>query len=464
MSVILFILMFIVVFGHGVIYALTMPPWDVSDEEQHLDYALTIRDDLSLPRLHDYVHPRIIQSAHATDRWAAYHMTGRPSGDTAATMGLEGLSYEAYQPPLYYLLITPTTLVRTQSIVTTLRLARLLGPIILAIFAAIAWGLTTHWFPELGPLAGFAAGMLAGTIPVAGASAGRVNNDLLAATLIAAGVLQATRLVERPGARRALVAGLIGAAAILTKAHGALLLPIFAVGLVLIAVHRANPSGDHLVKMYNEIRDNLRTYAVYSGLALGPGVVAGMAWAAWTYHLYGVWQGSDAFLRVIRPFKPVSTKTWVELILLNTWESYTGPFNREWLKVGCLMLVAVLALIALRGLLRRPIPTAGLWFTGVLSLGLLVILWIGNQQGLVPPQGRILLPVFPPLAALVTGGWFRIVASPKLSLKTPLPASGEGYVRVGGEGRYLALSLLPTMLAVAASAIYLFGWFIPYFG
>src|SRR5579875_3070237 len=73
MSVILFILMFIVVFGHGVIYALTMPPWDVSDEEQHLDYALTIRDDLSLPRLHDYVHPRIIQSAHATDRWAAYH-------------------------------------------------------------------------------------------------------------------------------------------------------------------------------------------------------------------------------------------------------------------------------------------------------------------------------------------------------------------------------------------------------
>lgn len=456
--------MLLLVFGHGLIYALAMPPWDVSDEEQHLDYALTIRDSFSLPNIHDYVHPQIIESAHATDRWAAYHMMGRPSGNTAATMGLEGLSYEAYQPPLYYLLVTPLTLVRSHDILFTLTLSRLLGPLILAIFAAIAWGLAVFWFPGSSPLAGFAAGLLAGTIPVAGAAAGRVNNDLLAATLIALGVLQATRFVERPGYRRALVAGLIGAAAILTKAHGALLLPIFAVAIALLVVRMAGESGVRsITAVLQEVRSSLRTYASYGLLSLSPGVVAGAAWAVWTRHLYGVWEGSNAFLQIIRPFKPVAAKTWIELILLNTWESYTGPFNREWLKVACLLLVAVLALIALRGILRRPVPVVGLWLTGVLGIGLLAILWIGNQQGLVPPQGRILLPIFPALAALVTGGWFRVVGSHETpgNVTSPTPVLGEGAWR---EREKTILCLLPALLGLAASAIYLFGWFIPYFG
>lgn len=446
-----------VAFLHGLVYVVALPPWDVIDEEQHLAYALTLWTNHDIPKITAYMPQKILDSAEATDRWAAYHMGGRPESSDVHKIGLEGLRYEDYQPPLYYALLAPITGLADGHVLRALYLARLVGPFLLAALAAVAWLLAAAWFPNSGLVVPAAAGLITASIPTAAAAAGRVNNDLLLALLLAAGLLAATRFVARPSPRAALWMGLVAAAAILTKEDGLLLLPVNAVALGLVWWRgRSLISSPSPAAAPSGARGEGSSFGSPSPahwerglggeelLALSPGIVAGLLVTWWTYHTYGVLQGTSAFLRMTRPFPAQSPERFVRLILLNTWESYTNSAHELPLRLACLAGVVGIALVALIGLRRRKgagerLPVSGLVLAGVLGLGLLATLWLGNRWGLVPPQGRLIIAIFPVLGALIAGGW-----------EYALRATSRG-------------PLVPTALAWLATLLYTVVWFIPYY-
>ncbi len=111
---------------HALLYVVTVPTWDLFDEEQHLSYALYLIDDGAIPHVNDPVQPRILESAVATDRWSTLRI-GRPVAPELNEFGLEGWSYEGYHPPLYYSLIAPLTLLSGNDAWRELYAARLLG-------------------------------------------------------------------------------------------------------------------------------------------------------------------------------------------------------------------------------------------------------------------------------------------------------------------------------------------------
>ncbi|MBA2451814.1 MAG: glycosyltransferase family 39 protein [Chloroflexia bacterium] len=376
---------------HGAFYAVAIPPWDLFDEEQHLDYALTLRDERRIPSLAETVRLSIVQSAVDTDRWTVFQI-GRPPSTEPEEMGLEGRSFEGYQPPLYYMAIAPLTLPAGDSALPALYMARSFGVLLLVIFSATAWALARRWFPERRVWTPFSAAVMTGAVPAAAEAAGRVNNDLMSATLIGVGLLATLRLIDRPDMRNGAVAGLVAAAAILTKSPGLLALGVVAVGLGLVWRRgRLTP-----------------TVAV---AAIGPGAAAFLLWTAFIYERYGVLTGTSAFLDLVVPFDPLPVSEFFIRVWLNGWSSYWGAYDGGWLRV--LIGVAGLGVIgvATYGLSRGDalrFPYDGVVFTGALGIGLLAVLWVGNTSGLVHPHGRIMLPVYPALAALTAGGWARL--------------------------------------------------------
>ncbi len=382
---------------HGAFYAVAIPPWDLFDEEQHLDYALKLRDELRIPRLDESVEPAVIQSAVDTDRWSVFQI-GRPSSTDPKEMGLEGRSFEGYQPPLYYAAIAPLTLPAGDRALPALYLARSMGVGLLGVFAATAWALARRWFSGGNIWVPFSAALIAGAIPAAAEAAGRVNNDLLVATLISVGLLATLRLVDRPGTRKALLAGLIVAAAIVSKAPGLVALGVLVAGLGLIRRHR-------------------RLTPAIAIAAAAPGIAVLALWTLFIYTRYGVLSGTSAFLDMVVPFDPLPASEFLIRVWLNGWSSYWGAYDGGWLRISigiigaAIVAVAVIGLVFRRGDDSRNMPGRQyetLMLSGLLGIGLIAVLWVGNTSSMVHPHGRIMLPAYPALAAMSCGGWARL--------------------------------------------------------
>src|SRR3954454_24782554 len=75
------------------------PVWTLVDEAQHFDYIQAIADDGHLPVITDLVSPEV----EAIDE----NVYPAPPKRDRAKRGLAGRSYEAQQPPLYYVLAVP---------------------------------------------------------------------------------------------------------------------------------------------------------------------------------------------------------------------------------------------------------------------------------------------------------------------------------------------------------------------
>src|SRR5436305_1373817 len=86
---------------HGLMYALWLPPWDLVDEEQHFDYITLVATQGRAPVVgQDYLSPGVVAAIIQTDRWSTYHWS-RPASAQPQEWGLEGYSYEGNQPPLF---------------------------------------------------------------------------------------------------------------------------------------------------------------------------------------------------------------------------------------------------------------------------------------------------------------------------------------------------------------------------
>jgi hypothetical protein len=396
---------------HGLLYVVAIPPWDLFDEEQHFSYILTMREELRIPRLDDLIQPEIIASAEETDRWSAFRI-GRPTSLEPTEMGLEGLSYEGYQPPLYYAVSAGANPLGFGGTLTQLYLARALGAVLLAGVAWVTWQLARLWFPGAGPLAWAGAALLAVGIPSMAGAAGRVNNDLLVALLLSGTLLAVVQFLRRPTARWALVLGLVAAAAVLTKTTG--LLALLLAGAVTIPLVRRHGSG-------------LASVA----LALGPGVAIVSLLALFTRWRYGVWNGSDAFLVLITPFEPLGPREFLTQLWFNAWSSYWGAYDGGWWRIAAGLLLALAVAAGLLSLWKRRSAYMPLMLTGLLVAGLLAGLWSADQSGLAHPHGRMLLPAFPPVAALVAGGLTQRFGTVALALAVAAELGMSGAYFVG---------------------------------
>jgi hypothetical protein len=407
----------LVAFFHGVFYVMMIPPWDLYDEGTHLAYALVLRDERRIPHLEEITRNDVVASEIETDRWGSFRI-GKPDLSSIEAMGLGGRLYQGYQPPLYYVTVIPASFLG-RDVLEAMYTVRMMGPFLLAALVAITWALARLWSPCSHSMVPAVAALSIAVTPAAGGAAGRVNNDLMAATLIAAGFLASTLLLRRPSVQRAAVLGVITAAAILTKSHGIILLPIVVLGLFFLW------------------RRNQLTAAL-SAAALLPGLLAFIAWSAWIYERYGTLTGTGAFLSFAQPFEPLSSWDFVRAVVLHSWSSYWATYDGGMFEVlAGIGLLAIIAIGLISVLRRGSIAIEELALSGAAGILMLAILWYGNTSGLVYPQGRIVLPLMPVIVALVSTGW------------DLLPGRGTVWIVAA--------------YAVSMSIGFILFWFIPFF-
>ena len=104
------------------------PLWTLVDEGAHFDYVQSIGDDGRLPVITDLVSPQVEAIAE--------HVYPAQPRKNRADIGLGGRSYEAQQPPLYYLLAVPAFAAGGSDYKTKARVVRAFD--VLFLLAAIA--------------------------------------------------------------------------------------------------------------------------------------------------------------------------------------------------------------------------------------------------------------------------------------------------------------------------------------
>ena len=265
----------------GGIWAAVLPPWDLNDEQQHMDYVQKISVTGSLPILGDSrLSPGITESIAATDRWTHLHLK-RPSSMDPSTWGLEGQSYQSYQPPLYYLvLVAPFRLMPADSLFTMYGL-RLITVFLAALSALVLYLVLveiTNGRRDLSLLGSIALIL----VPERAQATSRVNNDVMTELF---GTLALLLIVWQWKSgltwRRSFAIGLVVGLALLSKSSAVVL-----VVLMVFAFLKPSTDGPFRYRMHH-LATQLLVVVVVSGWQIGRNVV-----------LYGDPTGSAAFLRL----------------------------------------------------------------------------------------------------------------------------------------------------------------------
>jgi hypothetical protein len=220
-------LLMLLAFFHGALYAAFLPPWGLIDEAQHLHYIQYIAEQQALPVAGEvYLSDEIVASLFATRRWETFHWTPPTAADPQA-MGLEGHSYEAYQPPLFYLLMAPVYLVLPDAMLVKVYALR--GVVVLLSLVTV-WATyrTAQTLLPRVPAFPFWAGLLLVAIPERAMATSRINNDVLLEVVAALFMLALTRgLVAGLTTRRSVLLGLLLGLAVWVKiSAGVLAVPL----------------------------------------------------------------------------------------------------------------------------------------------------------------------------------------------------------------------------------------------
>ena len=208
---------------HSVLYASYLPPWGLIDEEQHVHYIQMLAEQHAIPIVGEtFLSPEIINSLFETRRWEVFHWRTPLSRDPR-DMGVEGYSYEGFQPPLFYLLAAPVYAILPNDILVKvfgLRYATV-GLSLLTIW--ITFRIAADLFPQRRLLPYLICTLLI-MIPERALAAGRVNNDALIEVMAAAFVWACTRaLLQGISIRQSQLMGMLLGLGLLTKTSMALL-------------------------------------------------------------------------------------------------------------------------------------------------------------------------------------------------------------------------------------------------
>lgn len=371
----------------GTLYAWQTPRWQTPDEPAHFNYVLYVAQENRLPVLQagDYPHQYLeeIKAARFPD-W----------------MSVSSLRYESHQPPLYYVL-TALLYRATSGLSFDLRFLflRLFSVVLGALSLLTLYHLVREVFPETESVPLMATGLVA-TIPMHLAMTAAVNNDALAAALLALLFWQSARAirhgVER---RRALILGVLLGLILLTKTT----IYLVAGGTVITTVLLGSKTRrvGHL------------------GTILALAFLLAMPFFARNAYLYGNldilgWQRHDSIvvgqLRTADLIRQIGLPAFVQRFVSTTFHSFWAQFgwmgvpvdDRIYLALAILtVLVGVGICLFLVGVRRgRHCLTreqqSTLLVLAVASL-LTLVTYVGYNFKFVQHQGRYLFPALVPV-------------------------------------------------------------------
>ncbi|MBI4320563.1 MAG: hypothetical protein HY675_18895 [Chloroflexi bacterium] len=379
----------------GAIYAAMLPPWDLIDEEQHVHYIQYFAERRELPTMGDtYLSPEIVASLVETNRWQRLRLAPPPNDDPR-DWGLEGLSYEAYQPPLFYVTMSvPYALLPDQMLVKLYGL-RVLVVLLGTLSVLGSYVLVRGVWPDHQILAVAVATTLT-LIPERAMAVSRVNNDVLVELLSVLALLLLAQCVG-PGfdLKRGMAVGAVVGLALLAKLSAAPL--IAATAVVWVAGYGTERFRSWLI----------RGAAIAATAALVSG---------WFFYrniaAYGEPTGIASFVKVARFAPEASFPAMLGEIARGFWGLWW--WNRPLYAFGVVAALAfVVALFGVglcyaRGRLSRQ---QGMMLAAMAALVLFAAagVWQGASSGWVPfVQGRFMLPAYAPIVILFWLGMFRL--------------------------------------------------------
>lgn len=370
----------------GASYAYLTPPWQTPDEPAHYNV---------IAQMAQGVWPTL----QAGDYNQAYleQLVGR---GFPPDLPVDGVRYQDYQPPLYYVLALPAFWLSGGALVAVRLFSVLLGAGVVVFTALTARAVWPH-----APVLSLAAAGFVAFIPQHIAMLAGVNNDALSELLVAAGLWWLTRhtLSDQPLTNReAVMLGLIVGAALLTKVQAYVLLPVAVLALALRA-DRARA---------------VRPGALMLALALGLGA---LYWGRnWLVCGAGDLLCGNLHNQVV--VGQPTTTGWIAQFGLDSllWRGLTFTFQSFWgvfgwmgvfmdarLYLGLLVftgLVLVGVLGAARGWRGWSPATQRAVLVLAASATLTLGLYLVYNLSFVQHQGRYLFPALVPLSVAVAAG------------------------------------------------------------
>jgi len=364
------------------------------DERAHVAYVQEVAERGRLPWLgRDYVSWQELAIEE--------HTYPRPSSANPRLLGFRGDSYEAWQPPLYYVLAAPAFLIPGEyrdKIFAVRAFDLLLLMTAVAVLALLARAVfKERWrIPYC---------LVLSTIlwPGVIVRAVTVSNAALELPLVLLYLLVLWNATVRPRARTLVIAGGLFGACVLTQ-----------LTLVCLLVLLVVP----LVALLRERHDRLALGAAMLTLALP--VMLVVPWVASNESRYGALTASSLEERLQVSSEPASHRSGFSAVTSRLWRFTRAALPQEWwreYKEGALrvILIGLLALLLLIGALpvvRHPrlvrSQAAGL-LAAPLLLGLATIVGIALiaewPSALLP---RYVNPMIPPFALFAAWAWTKV--------------------------------------------------------
>jgi hypothetical protein len=397
-----FVSILLLALAHGGLYASLLPPWGLIDEEQHVHYVQSLAEQQAIPRVgQTTLSPEIATSVISTGRWEHFHWVA-PLSPEPEDWGLEGQSYEGYQPPVYYLLLAPLYAALSGDILTKLYALRWASVGLSLLTIVFAYQIGRRLVPQQ-PMFAYVACILLAVIPERTASISRVNNDILLEVIGAALILVCTQAVlDGMSARHSRLIGLLVGLGLLTKSAAVVLLVPTAVTLC------ANRRSPHL----------LRHIAWVAGIAS----LLVVPWTIRNLVVYGDPTGFGSFQNITNFARPgvswhaMRSALWdlFRHFWLIWWKGARTEGN--WLVSGFNVLLLMASALSVIGLVRSVVlrsmdkPRLEVITMYALTVGTCAVALLGTYfLGGVPViQGRLLLPVIVPAVILFSWGLWHV--------------------------------------------------------
>lgn len=352
----------------GVLCAVQLAFLSPIDEAAHFDYVRVVAEEHRLPVLgEDKTGLPVV----ALD--AQLDPDSSPPPDVERSDGLAGESYEAFEPPLYYLLVAPAFAV-TGDWTHRVKLVRLAGVVFLLAAAAVLYLLAGRAMPEA-RLVAFSVSLTVLMWPGVVVRSTTVSNAALELLACCAVVYALWRADEDRNERWLLLAGIVVGLALLVKFTLVALAPL----LLGVAVRYA-------------VRDGGRRARLVALAAILLPLVVMTPWLIFNLHHYDALTANELGKQLQEHVvNPTGREYTVRDFVNRVPEMLNGVLPQEW------------ALVA------RTVPLMGMGFdyVRVALFGLPVLLLLVEPRRLLTRHAGLLLAPF--LVALAMVGWVTLV-------------------------------------------------------
>jgi 4-amino-4-deoxy-L-arabinose transferase-like glycosyltransferase len=375
----------------GTLYAVNTPAWQVPDEPAQYNYIRHLAQTGTLPVL----------QAGDYDQAYLQQLTSR---QFPPELSIESVRYEAWQPPLYYVLAVPLFWLFGGALLPLRLFSLTLGAGVVVFVYLAGREVSTH--PRMNMLA-LAAAAFAAFIPQHIAMLAGVNNDSLSELLVAVGLWLILR--ELPMRRGGWPLGIVIGLAMITKAQAYVLVPAAAF-MLFLTWRRGRLNNWHLGRA--------RLIALF-----GPALILGGLWWGRNVAVYG-WPD---FFGAIRHNQVVAdqprTAQWLAAygapevarrFVVTTFRSFWGQFG--WMGVvmdqriylGLLVFTLGLVAAAAWAAWRHRGDVIPFELDGVkiltVSAFLSAALYLYYNVTFVQHQGRYLFPALVPIGLVAAVG------------------------------------------------------------